>query len=207
MKSAALIAIACSGCSLGFGSAFVGQWRPHTDHAYVACLEDETGKCVDEKAVDVPVPPRKFWGYMVLYPAIGAAIVHKNGRTDTRFRAEAANEYVRGWGRFAWGVRASALFDVNQHTSLNLMGTGYVSLTQRLALRIGLGYSPWTRSHGEMAETTFLAGRALAGVQFALSRTRSENFLVVSIDVDRMRVQFDDPVDVTGIVGNLGVFF
>lgn len=202
----ALALLACTGCGIGAGSAFVGQWRPRTDHAYVACLEDEQGRCVDQKTVDVQVPARRFFGYMVMV-STGAAIVDKSDRSDTRLRIEMLNEFVRGHGRLAWGVRASALIDIGQHASVNLMGLGYYSLTERLTLRAGLGYSPFTRTEGEMSEDAFLGGRALAGMQFALSRVQSENFIILSLDVDRMYIAFDDPVAVTGIVGNLGIFF
>lgn len=206
----ALVALACTGCSLGAGSAFVGQWRPRTEHAFVACLEDDQGRCKDKKAVDVAVPPRKFFGYIVSFPAIGAAIVEKGGKTNTRFRMEYANELVRGHGVFAWGVRASLLLDWGAQTSLNVMGLGYLSLTERLALHVGLGYSPFSRSSSESgapSEDAFIGGRALAGLQFALTRTRSENYLILSLDVDRMYIAFDDAVAATGIVGNLGIYF
>lgn len=211
MKRLALIA-ALSGCTVGAGSSYIGQWRPRTAPKFVACLEDESGKCTQEKRVDEHVPERTFWGYMVVFPSVGVAITERDGETGVHARFELANELVRGRGKFAWGVRASVLLDVSSSIGFNGTGTVYYSLTERLALRAGLGFSPYTveagaMSAGEVQERAFVAGRALAGMQLAFAKTRSEGFLVLSVDVDRMYVAFDDPLQVTGIVGNIGIFF
>ncbi len=204
---AARIALACTGCSVGAGSAFVGQWRPRTERAFVACLEDDSGRCIETKNVDVYVPARRFWGYVFQFPGLGAAIVQKGDSTDTRFRLDIANEFIRGKGRFAWGIRAGVTIDIEQHTSTSVMGMGYFSLTERLTLRGGLGYCPFTRTHADVSEDSFVGGRALGGIQLAFTKTHSENFLILAIDVDRTRIQFDQPVDVTGIGGTIGVYF
>ena len=207
MKRLALIAALCGGCQFGMGSAYVGQWRPRTQPKFDACLEDESGACTETKQVVEQVPQRKFWGYTIVFPSIGAAITTRNGETDVHARFELATEYLRGRGKFAWGVRASTVLDTNSMISINGMGTVYYSLSDRLAVRAGLGVSPYTTDEGSNLDERAVGGRALAGIQLAFLKTRNEGFLVLSIDVDRMYVAFEDPLPVTRIVGNIGIFF
>jgi hypothetical protein len=214
-----LIALApLAGCSIGFGSAYVGQWRPHDRVDFEACLQDEAGRCIDTKRVVTRVPGRRYWGLIAMAPgAMGPSMVTHRGEASTQLRVEPSLEYLRGRGRWALGLRASVVTEGKTGEadlpedqrdpgmgSFPLTAVGRVSLLPRLSVHAGLGYSPYS-ARGD--ERTFVAGRGLAGFQLALAKTHSESFIVLTVEIDRMLVQFDDPYRSTGITGNLGLFF
>jgi len=59
---AALLALATTGCTLGAGSAYVGEWRPRTVVDYRVCVEDALGRCASTRDVVTEHAPRRFWG-------------------------------------------------------------------------------------------------------------------------------------------------
>ncbi|HEY4177950.1 MAG TPA: hypothetical protein VGM90_13980 [Kofleriaceae bacterium] len=201
-----LVVVLLGGCTVGAGSAYVGQWRQHHERVLEACLEDETGACVEHKVVDVDVPARKFWGATLEW-SMGVA-----ADDGAAFRVEYATSFIRGRGRFAWAMRGGVILDVERSVSTNAMAFGYYSLLPRLALRAGLGYVPWAMTTGplhpsETHETTHLGGRALVGAQYVVKRSRGENFLVLSLDVDRMYLGFERAREATGVTSSIGLFF
>lgn len=207
-----------AGCSIGFGSAYVGQWRPREHVEFEACLQDEAGRCLDTKRVTRRVPGRRYWGLIAMLPgSMGPSMVTHRGEASTQLRVEPSLEYLRGRGRWAIGVRAGAVVEGKTGeadlpedqrdpglASFPVTAVGRVSLLPRLSVHLGLGYSPYS-VRGD--DRTFVAGRGLAGLQLALSKTHSESFIVLTVEVDRMLVRFDEPYRSTGITGNLGLFF
>jgi hypothetical protein len=109
----ALVAIAQTGCALGFGSSYVGQWRAHEEIDFNACLEDESGRCVEEKQMVRQVPERKFWGFMMNFPVGGLGAVYYDDSTKRGFapRFDTSLELLRGSGKYAFGVRTGITFD------------------------------------------------------------------------------------------------
>jgi hypothetical protein len=214
----AIVLAQLAGCSVGFGSAYVGQWRPHEHVDFEACLQDETGRCIDTKQVRTHVPGRKYWAVIATLPgSMGGSKATYQGTSTTLLRFEPSFEYVRGHGRWAIGARASLVYEAKtgegelpqdqrhpQLASFPITAVGRVSLLPRLSAHAGLGYSLFS-ARGD--ERSAVAGRGLAGVQLALSRTHSESFLVLTVEVDRMFVQLDEPYRSTGVTGNLGLFF
>jgi len=210
MKSI-LALIPLAGCAVGAGSAYVGQWRPHDEVAFEACLVDDQGKCLERKEVVEHVPGRRFWGVLIAFPAVGAAGVTHAGDSQTVFRVEPSLEILRGSGRWAVGIRGGPVIDSGVGmdakggaVSVPLTAIGRLSVLDQVSVYAGLGFSPFARLAGE---TAFSAERALAGLQLALSKTHSENFIILSVEVDQVRIQFDDPYRSTGVTGNIGLFF
>jgi len=212
----AIIAFMLAGCSFGVGSSYVGQWKPKHQVDFEACLVDETGKCIDKKQVTSEVPGRKFWGVILAFPALGASSVTYKGETGTEIRGEPSLEILKGSGRWAFGIRANVLID--EKTGMGTDGMpkpggvisfpvdaiGHVAIVDRLSLYGGVGLSPYSTIDDEH---TFVAGRGLVGLQFPISKTHSENFIIFSFEVDRMYIQFDQPYHATGYTGHIGLFF
>jgi len=198
-----------AGCAIGAGSAYVGQWRPRTEVAIDACLVDEAGRCTDHKQVIETIPARRFWGVLIAFPALGGASVSHAGEHHTRLRFEPSLEILRGHGRFAWGVRGSFVGDDAGAFAFPVTGLGHLSLTPRLGVYGGVGYSPFARlvERNRPGEITLIGGRALVGLQLAFSRAHSENFMVLSLEADTLLLGFDDPYRSTGVTGHLGLFF
>ena len=195
---------ALAGCSFGVGSAFVGQWRARNRVDFEACLEDEAGRCVEKKEVVTRVPARSYWGLILTYPAMGAAFTSQSGRASTRLRGEASAESIMGTGRWELGARGSAIYDLKGAFSTPLTGIGHYNLSERLSIYGGAGYSPFSQLAGERA---FVGARGLAGMQLALSRARSENYVVVTLEADTHWLKFSNPYRSTGLTGSIGVFF
>ena len=213
----ALVLAQLAGCSFGMGSAYVGQWRPHERVDFEACLQDEAGRCIDRKQVTTHVPGRRYWGVIVALPAIGVARATHRGTSSTLTRLEPSVEYLRGRGRWAVGARASFVFEAKNEradvpedqrspllVSLPLTAIGRVSLSPRVSAHAGLGYSLFSALNDERSS---VASRGLVGVQLALTKTHSENFILLTLEADLMRVRLDEPYRSTGVTGNLGVFF
>ncbi len=198
------IVLATCGCSFGFGSAYVGQWREHDEVEYRACLEDESNRCISEKESVKHVPERSFFGVIVAYPALGATWVTRDGATTPRFRIEPSMEILRGRGRFAYGVRVGAVFDVRDAISLPAMLLGHYSLHERVSVYAGGGVIPYARRGSEQA---LFGARGLFGLQWALARVRSETYWVLSVEGDTSWIDFDSSYRSTGLTGHLGIFF
>jgi hypothetical protein len=193
-----------AGCGVGGGGAFVGRWRPYDRVDYDACLVDDAGRCGEHRQVVTHVPARKVRGAIVTFPAAGVAVATRDGTTTTRARFEPSLEVLQGVGRVAVSVRVSGLFDLNGASSVPVIALGHLSLTERLSVHAGGGYVPYARSAGE---TSLVGGRALVGLQLALSRAVSVNYVVLSVDADETWIDFDHPYRAMGFTGHLGVYF
>lgn len=198
------VALGSCGCGMGFGSAYVGQWRARDVVEYRACLEDEQGKCISEKESIKHEPERSYFGVVVSTPAIGASFITHDGETKTRFRLDMSTEVLWGRGRAAYGVKGSFLVDAPATLMTPLMLMGHYSLHDRLGVYAGAGVIPWARTG---AETANLGGRGLFGVQWALARVRSENFWILTVEADTSFIKFDTRYRSTGVVGNIGFYF
>jgi hypothetical protein len=204
-RLAALAVVAALGaCSLGAGSAFVGQWRPHDQVDFDACLVDDAGRCVEHKHAVTHVPGRRFWGAIVTLPAAGAVSVAHDGERVTHVRLEPSLEVLEGDGRVAVGVRAGPTLDLEEAIAVPVTVIGHLSLSDRLSVHAGAGYSPFAQ---RASEVSILGARGLVGFQLAISRVQSENFIVVSLEADTMWIHFDRSYRSTAMSGHLGVFF
>lgn len=203
MKLAGLVPLlALTACSFGFGSAYVGQWRPRTHVDVDACLVDDAGQCRDHKQIVTAEPARRFWGVIVPLPALGAAHIDHAGHTTTSVRAEPGLEILSGYGKLAWGVRGSVLFE--DHTvATPITAIGHLSLSPRFGIYAGAGYSPYARIAGDHmpSETTALGGQVLAGAQIALARA-----LVLSLEADSTWLDVAGGYHSFGLTGQLGLF-
>lgn len=198
------VCLGACGCSFGFGSSYVGQWRAHDEVEYRACLEDEQGKCISEKESVKHVPERSYFGVIVTPPAMGASFVTHEGETKTRFRLDMSTEVLWGRGRAAWGVKGSFIIDTPGTLMLPAMLVGHYSLHERLGVYAGAGVIPWARTGTEVAN---LGGRGLLGLQWALARVRSETFWVLTVEGDTSWINFDKRFRSTGVIGHIGVYF
>lgn len=198
------LAFASMGCSLGFGSAYVGQWRARDEVVFRACRENESGRCLEEKEYVRHVPARSFNGVLMPYAAMGASWVTHEGRTTPRFRFESSFEYLQGRGPLAWGVRVGGVFDSPRTVLVPAMLVGHYSLTERLGLYAAGGVIPFSRSG---RETGSIGGRGLLGVQWALARVYTETYWVLSFEADTLWVKFAEAYRSTGITGHIGVYF
>jgi hypothetical protein len=213
--------LALSGCSFGFGSSYVGQWSPRKQVDFEACLRGDPAPgaplCRDRKRVTTDVPGRRFWGVITSVPAVGAAWSQRGGKSSTLLRGQPSIEVLRGQGRWAWGVRAGGIFEDKAGAesrvgviAWDVAAMGHVNLLPRLSLYGGLGYVPFARlaaPQGVTGESTSLGGHGVAGLQLALSKTHSESFIVLSLELDRMILAFDETYRSTGLTGHIGLFF
>ena len=207
-----LALLSLTGCAIGGGSAYVGQWRPHDEVEFEACLVDDAGRCTDRKEVVQHVPGRRFWGAIVSFPAMGFAKTSHAGLDKTVMRVAPTLELLRGTGRWAYGLRSGLVIDAvvgmndkeGGATVLPLEAIGRMAVIDRLSLYGGVGFAPFAQSQGERA---FSGEHVLAGLQYALSKTHSENFIILSLEADTMFIQFDDPYRSSGLTGSIGLFF
>jgi hypothetical protein len=222
MKPLALIAL--SGCSFGMGSAYVGQWSPKQEVEFEACLVADapvpdapatSAKCLDKKEVVRAVPGRKFWGVILSLLQMGGSRVQSDGETSGKFRITPSVEYLQGRGRWALGVRVGALVDSNVGEvredkrnsgagAATVALLGHVSIQDQLSLYGGVGYLPYAAN---ATDHTFLGVQGLGGFQYALSKTQSETFIVLSFEVDHTYLQLGDGYRSTGFTGHFGIFF
>jgi len=192
------------GCSFGAGSAFVGQWRAHDRVDVDACLVDEAGRCAERKQVTTHVPARAFWGVLIAYPAVGIARISRGDGAATRARLAPSLEMMAGKGRLAVGSRVGAQIELDGARAMPIAALGHLSLTERLSVHAGGGYLPYARLHGESA---FVGAEALGGFQLAFSRTRSETYIVATLEADATWIGFAQPYRALGLTGHLGIFF
>lgn len=197
-------AVSMGGCSFGAGSAFVGQWRPHDRVDVDACLMDEAGQCAERKQITTHVPERAFWGVLIAYPAAGLARISHGDGGATKARLAPSLEVMAGKGRFAAGARVGAQIELDGARAMPIALLGHLSLTERLSVHAGAGYLPYARLHGESA---FVGAEALGGFQLAFSRTRSETYLVATVEGDVTWIGFAEPYRAVGVTGHLGIFF
>lgn len=212
---------ALSGCSFGFGSAFVGQWSPRRQVEFNACLREPgppgAPECKEQKQITSDVPGRRFWGVITPFIQLGASKATFRDETATLFRAHISIEVLRGRGRWAYGVRTGGIFENNGEesgvgssiTTWDVGGLVHYHLVNRLSAYGGLSYFPLTRM-GTMTDgtNTSLGGRGLVGAQLALSKTHSESYIVLSLELDQMFLRFDDETyRSTGLTGHIGLFF
>lgn len=204
---------ALAGCNLGFGSAYVGQWRAHQEVEFEVCLEDEQGRCVETRSVVTEHPAREFWGVAMTFPSIGGSRTFASGLTYDAFRLEGSLEILRGQGRYAYGVRSSVIADLGETTSVALPITamGHVGLSERFSAYAGLGWSPHTRieSTDRVIEgTSRSVVRALGGLQIVINRTHGESRFFSAFEIDHMRSTFGDlEYRSLGLMSHLGVSF
>jgi hypothetical protein len=217
-----LAALATGGCSFGFGSAFVGQWSPRKQVDFEACLRDPgappgAAPCRERKTMTTDVPGRAFWGVITTVPSLGASWASYKGNQRSLMRGAPSLEVLRGQGRWAWGVRTGLVLEdeVGAEDSQGLFAwdvtaMGHVNLLPRLSLYGGLGYIPYagfSAPMGVTGERTSLGGQGLVGVQLALSKTHSESFILLNVELQRMFLSFDETYRSTGLTGNIGLFF
>lgn len=213
----ALLAVAPA-CSVGAGSAYVGQWRAHERVDVEVCVEDASGRCVEERQIVSQVPARRFWGFS-MGMVVGAASTATEGDGDLRLRTGFATEYLRGRGNLAAGLRADMLVDFGDDMvmALPLMAMGHLGLSDRLALHAGAGVSPLNSRQEPAADPdgplpepidSHLGVRALAGLQIVLTHAQQANRLILTVEGDAYRASFDDTAYRSfGLVGHLGFFF
>ena len=218
---AALLALlAClPACGIGAGSAYVGQWRERQRVDVEVCVEDASGRCVEQRQIVSNVPARRFWGFSMAM-VMGAAQTTTEGDGDeTRFRTGFAAEYLRGRGRLAAGVRADMMVEFAGDTliAVPLMGVGHLGLSDRFALHAGAGVSPFNSLQPAGMEgsdelppsiDSGLGVRALAGLQTVLTHSHQANRLVLTVEADAFGTSFDGAAYRSyGLVGHLGFFF
>ena len=135
-------------CAVGVGSAYVGQWRPHTDVDLQACRVGANNVCTETKQVTTTTPAKRFWGVNMTYPAVGASTVSQDGMTATRLRLDPSLEVLEGAGRFALGLRTGVVLDLGTSKNQSAAGfmpvdvLGHLSLTDRIGIYGGVGYTP-----------------------------------------------------------------
>ncbi|MEO8703886.1 MAG: hypothetical protein ABI867_27805 [Kofleriaceae bacterium] len=216
-----VIAVMLAGCSFGMGSAYVGQWSPKKQVEFEACLVETamaadvqatSNTCVDKKQVVTEVPGRKYWGVILSMLTMGAARVEFEGQSSTEFRFQPGLEYLQGRGRWALGVRAGLLLDGKSTDGVEGGATaaatvallGHVSIFDQMSLYGGVGYLPYG---GTGDDRTFLGVQGLGGFQYALNKTHSETYIVLSFEVDHTYLQLGDGYRSTGFTGHFGIFF
>lgn len=219
-----------SGCALGMGSSYIGQWKPRQHVDFEACLREPgppgaraATECKERKQVITEEPGRRFWGVIAAPLQFGGASTRFRAEKHTRFRFQPNLELLRGEGRWAYGVRAGLMVEPSDQAStdpndppgaevptfdtfaVDVTAVGHVALLDRLSLYAGAGYLPYS---GFAEETSSLGARGLFGLQLALSKTHSTNFIVLSLELDHFVVQYDEGTyRSTGMSGHIGLFF
>lgn len=219
MKGVAVVALIAScapACTFGLGSAHVGQWRERDQVDYEVCVEDDAGNCAERREVVSHLPPRRYWGMIFNYPSIGASSVSADGVDGGFFRLELSAEYLRGYGRLAFGVRAGSVHDLGWNRSMTafpvVTGLVHYSLSERLTLYGGGGGAPYMivqhRRDGEIVEelTSHAVLRAVVGIQLAIARY-GETYWILGLEGDTLGA-FAGDVDYrsSGLVFNFGIF-
>jgi hypothetical protein len=226
------VLLAASGCGFGFGSAFVGEWTGKRQVDFEACLREPAGPsatnatpeaaaCKDRKEVVTDLPPRRFWGVLLPMLQLGASSVSFRDREDSvEIRFQPSIEFLRGKGRWAYGLRAGLLSETGGSTerrddmleeemrslvAWDVTAVGRVSVHDRLALHAGVGYLPYAGFDGE---STNVGARGLVGVQIGLSKVHTETRFVLTLELDHLAFTLgDDPYRSTSLTGLIGIFF
>lgn len=212
------VALAATGCSLGAGSAYVGEWRPRAVVDYQVCVEDALGRCAETREVVTEHAARRFWGIHMNLFALGPSMTADERGTTSSFRGESSLEYLRGRGRVAWGIRASFLFDAADGRTLvstPFTGLGHLSISERLSVYGGLGLSPYNQLQTGSTDTTVmlggstaLMGRAVAGAHVVLYKTHGSTRTVLSFEADTLIGRIDGAgYRTSALTSSLGFFF
>lgn len=202
MRSA-LLAVSLAllgGCSLSFGSAYVGQWRARDQVDYEICVEDQAGNCTSRQTITTHRPARRYWGFQMLFPGLGMSQGSYGGKSDTALRAELGAEYLRGRGDVAFGLRVSEIWDAAGAYWLDspmVTAMGHLGLSDRFSAYGGLGGSPYARLSLDLPDTddrrvehSYLAGRALAGLQMVIAGSQETRF-TLGLEADTVMSRFD----------------
>ncbi len=232
ISAAAIAAAALGGCTFGTGSSYVGQWRPRQRVDFEACLREpgppgarQSTECQEKKQVITEEPGRRFWGVILTPMQFGASRVRYRADDDVRFRFQPSMEVLRGRGRWAYGVRTGVMFEpTNQQVeepppgadpnaeaptldmfAMDVSAVGHVSVLERLSLFAGAGYVPYASYNDELSN---VGGKGLLGLQLALSKTHSSNYLILTVELDHYVFRLDDGnYRSSGLSGTLGIFF
>lgn len=194
-----------TGCTIGFGSSYVGQWRAHDKLEFEVCIERPDGTCEANEPVMRHVPARRYWGVSVLIPAFGPSFISVGDNDGTVIRGGALFEVLKGNGRYALGIRSGLLItngaeenDTTLLTSIPVTGIGHIGLSERFSVYGGLGYIPYADLHyvpasGAAAtdQTSSLGGQLLVGMNIVNSRSLSEFRTLWTLEIERTWVHFD----------------
>lgn len=192
-----------TGCRLSAGHSFIGAWRAHDVPELEACLVDEIGTCKEHKSLATHVPERAYSGMVMDFFSLGVGLASYDGESTTHFRTDATIEYLRGRGAFAVGLRSGVVVETHGIIAVPVTGLVHYGLGDHVALVGGLGYIG-----GQLDdELSFLGGQAIAGVQYALTRSRTWNYGALSVEADSTWLAFSHLYRSTGITGNFGIYF
>jgi hypothetical protein len=203
----ASLVLCCSGCTLGWGSAFVGEWRGRKEIDYRACLEDEQGRCLKKREKTKFIPERSFFGVAHSLPgAMGASWVTHKGVTQPKFRMESTLEVLKGRGPLAFGVRLGAALDMDDKIAVMIPVTlhGHYALTDQFNIYGGGGWVPYAQHDGERS---FVGARGLVGFRWSFANTFRQTFWLLGVEANTTWVHFDKPYLSTGSIGYVGAFF
>jgi hypothetical protein len=194
------LAAALGGCSFGFGSSYVGQWRERNQVDYEVCIEDQAGRCTAQKTITTHRPARRYWGFQMLFPALGVAQGSFGDKDDTGVRFELGAEYLRGRGDLAFGVRAGEILEAAGaywFDSPMVTAMGHLGLSDRFSAYGGLGGSPYARlsldlpgTDEQKVDSAYLAGRALAGLEMVIAGNEETRF-TLALEGDTVMSRFD----------------
>lgn len=205
--SMGLLALCNSGCAVGWGSAFVGEWRARKEIDYRACLEDDQGKCVERIEKTKIIPARSFTGVTHSLPAtMGASWVTYKGETRARFRAESSLEVLQGRGALAYGLRLGAAFDVSDKVAVMVPLTlhGHYALTDNFNIYGGGGWVPFSQREDERS---IIGARGLLGFRWSFANAYRQTFWVLGAEANTTWIHFDESYLSTGTIGYVGAFF
>ena len=186
-----LVALAAPGCSFGFGSSYVGQWRAQEKVRFRVCVEDEDGGgCREEHEVREELPERRFWGAEIFFPNLGPSLSSIDGLDEVRFRLEGGLEFMRGRGRLALGLRATVLAEFGADATAlayPITAIGHYGISDRFSTYAGLGWSPHTSFEiGAPLGISRRVARAVAGLQVVINQTHGESRFLWTVEIDRM---------------------
>jgi len=201
MRRVALLScLTLGGCAFGFGSSYVGQWRERDQVDYEICVEDQNGHCTAQKTITTHRPARRYWGFQMLFPSLGIAQGTYGDKDDTAVRFEPGFEYLRGRGDLAFGLRVSEVWDgASAYWFSSPMATAmaHLGLSDRFSAYGGLGGSPYARlsldlpgTDQQKVESSYLAGRALAGLQMVIAGNQETRF-TLALEADTILSRFE----------------
>lgn len=212
-----LVCLCLPSCALGAGSSFVGQWRERDVVDFHVCVEDRENGCEPSHApVRVHVPKRSFWGVTMRMP-VGVAWTSMSGDDTSVMAAGLSVEFLRGSGRFAYGVRGGLMQRGNafpETSSVSVMATGYMGMSKRFSVYGGLGYLPisYLTIGDEYPDTlsryrAHVGGRGLVGVQIVHAQLFSETRFVWNVEFDHARIDFGRfQFDASSLTAFIGLF-
>jgi len=203
----AALALGNMGCAIGWGSAFVGEWRARKEIDYRACLEDDRGQCIQRRETTKHLPARAFTGAVLGFPmTMGGAIVRQGGVTSTKLRLEPTLEILRGRGPWALGVRVGAALDIDNPPVAMFPVTlhGHYAFTENFNAYGGAGWVPFSFHKDEQS---IIGARALLGARWSFANIFRQTFWNLGFEANTTWVDFDQPYLSTGMTGYVGAFF